>query len=647
MKLDFLEAAASFPPIRTMADVEAIEKTPWSSFALPKSTIAMIEASCNRRPEAIALRFLPSGQVGEQGVCYSYQQYGDRIRQTANAFVRLGVGPEDVVSFMLPNLPQTHFSLWGGQAAGISNPVNPMLEPDHIAGILNSAKTRVLVALAPMPDSDIWDKVVEIRDRVPTLAKVLFVDPCQYLPEERAKAIRAEMPLPSDEWCEDFDKLVDAQSADRFLSDRVIQPEDVASLFHTGGTTGVPKLAPHTHANEVANALVSKVELDINADDVVLCGLPLFHVNGVMVTGLLPLLVGAEIVLATAGGFRTPGLIERFWKLVQQHRITFFSAVPAIYAGLLQVPLDGADVSSLQKSLSGGAALPKAVHENFERLTGLALIEGFGMTEGTCGSVLNPIAGERRSGSIGLRIPYSGARVVKVDADGKYERDCAVDEVGNLVIRGPNVFRGYTDPEKNRDIWVDGDWFNTGDLARQDRDGYLWLAGRSKDLIIRGGHNIDPQMIEDVLHQHPAVEMAAAVGKPCDRVGELPVAYVSLKANNHCTESELLAFCQERIPERAALPKDIWIIDTIPLTAVGKTFKPPLRRDAIAKVFTALLESQLAEHRFVLNVHDCKKYGQRVDITVPKDCEANLASLEASLQRYPVHAEVHVAESSL
>ncbi|MGO1502913.1 MAG: AMP-binding enzyme, partial [Marinobacter sp.] len=287
------------------------------------------------------------------------------------------------------------------------------------------------------------------------------------------------------------------------------------------------------------------------------------------------------------------------------------------------------------------------VHENFERLTGLVLIEGFGMTEGTCGSLLNPIAGERRSGSVGLRLPYSGARAVRLDADGKFERDCAVDEVGSLVIRGPNVFSGYTDPEKNHDIWVDGDWFNTGDLARQDSDGYFWLTGRSKDLIIRGGHNIDPQMIEDVLHQHPAVGMAAAVGKPCEKVGELPVAYVSLKANSTCTEAELLEFCQERIPERAAVPKDIWIIDVIPLTAVGKTFKPTLRQDAIAKVFTKLLENQLGEHKFVLNVLDCKRYGQRVDITVSKSCEPQLANLEANLQRYPIHAEVHVAENPL
>ncbi|SFM32768.1 acyl-CoA synthetase [Marinobacter zhejiangensis] len=646
MKPDFLTAAESFPPIRTMDDIEAIEKTPWSSYHFPDSTLEMIEASVQRRPEAVALRFLPTAENGEEGVCYSYRQFGERIRQAANAFIALGVGPEDVVSFMLPNLPQTHFTLWGGQAAGITNAVNPMLEPEHIAGILNGAGTKVLVALAPMPGADIWDKVVAIRDQVPSLQKVLYVDPCQFLPEAQAQAIRAALPLPVEDWCEDFDRLAGAQVSERVLSDRVIKPEDTASLFHTGGTTGVPKLAPHSHGNEVTNALMTAAAFQFNSDDVVLCGLPLFHVNAVIITGLGPLATGAEIVLATAGGFRTPGLVGRFWKLVEQHRVSFFSAVPAIYAGLLQVPFGDADVSSLKKSLSGGAALPKAVHERFEQLTGLVVVEGFGMTEGTCGSMLNPMAGERRSGSVGFRLPYTGARVVQLDEHGAYQRDCDTDEVGTLIISGPNVFAGYTDPEKNRDIWVQEGWFNTGDLARIDREGYFWLTGRSKDLIIRGGHNIDPQMIEDVLHQHPAVDMAAAVGKPCDRVGELPVAYVSLRAGTECTEAELLAFCDERIAERAAIPKNIWIIDAIPLTAVGKIFKPSLRLDAIERELTRVVSEELGGQTFSLRATSCKHHGQRVDVTLGESDRAGVGALTARLQAYPVHVEVHLAAES-
>lgn len=641
MKLDFLESAKSFPPIRTMADIEAIEQTPWSSFKLPENNLVMIEDSAQRTPDAIALRFLPTAKVGEEGVCYTYSQFCERIRQTANAFIQLGVGSEDVVSFMLPSLPQTHFTLWGGQAAGIVNAVNPLLEPDHIAGILNGAKTKVLVALAPTPDSDIWDKVVAIRNRVPSLEKVLFVDACQYLPEPQAKEVRSLFPLPTDEWCDDFDRLVNAQSGEKVFSDRVIRSEDTASLFHTGGTTGVPKLAPHSHANEVANALMSCHALNFNQQDVVLCGLPLFHVNAVIISGLGPLAAGAEIVMATARGFRTPGLLGRFWKLIEQHKVSFFSAVPAIYSGLLQVPKGDADVSSLKKSLSGGAALPKSVHQQFEEITGLALIEGFGMTEGTCGSILNPIAGERRSGSVGFRLPYTGARVVELDEEGRLLRDCDAEEVGTLIISGPNVFSGYTDPEKNQNIWVEKGWFNTGDLARFDRDGYFWLTGRSKDLIIRGGHNIDPQMIEDVLLQHPSVDMVAAVGKPCDRVGELPVAYVSLKGGEKCAEEELLAFCQSRIPERAAIPKDIWIVESIPLTAVGKIFKPTLRLDAIEREFFSVVSEEVGEHRFDLKAAACKVHGQRVDITLSEEASDRAGALKTRLQGYPVYFELH------
>lgn len=642
MGFDFIEKAATFPPIRNREDIAAIEQTPWESYDFPASTLELIERTTQRRPNQTAMRFLMKGTPDENGITYSYSLFLEKVLQTANAFHSLGVGSQDVVSFMLPSLPQTHFTLWGGEAAGIINPINPLLEPEHIAGILNGAGSKVLVALAPFPDSDIWDKVEEIKDQVPSLETVLYVDPCQYLDPDTASAIRSQLPLPQHDWCQDFDKLVNQQPGQHLVSGRRIQPDDIASMFHTGGTTGTPKLAPHTHANEVGNACMVQLTLPLQADEVVLCGLPMFHVNATLVTGLMPLLVGAQIVLATPGGFRTPALMQNFWGVVEKHKVSFFSAVPAVYAGLLQLPVGDHDLSSLRRVLCGGSPLPKAVHSRFEELAGIPMVEGFGMTEGTCGSTGNPMAGQRKTGSIGLPLPYSQARAVILDDNGQLVRDCDVDETGTLIIRGPNVFKGYTDPAKNTDIWVDGDWFNTGDLARIDEDGYFWLTGRSKDLIIRGGHNIDPQMIEDVLHRHPAVEMAAAVGKPCDRVGELPVAYVSLNAGHDVTADALMAFCQEHIAERAAVPKDIWIQDAIPLTAVGKVFKPTLRQDAIRRVFSEVLSKHFPQQDYVIIVNQCKEHGMRADIYLENGSDADIETLAPILATYPVHAEFHL-----
>ena len=286
--------------------------------------------------------------------------------------------------------------------------------------------------------------------------------------------------------------------------------------------------------------------------------------------------------------------------------------------------------------------MPVELIRQFESKTGLTLIEGYGLTEGTCGSCANPPIGERRPGSIGLPMPYCDVTIKVLDEQGNYLRDAAPNEIGNLCIRGATVFNGYLQSSKNANIWVDGNWFNTGDLGRIDADGYIWLTGRSKDLIIRGGHNIDPQMIEEALHKHPAVAMAAAVGKPDEKAGELPVVYVQLKPGAHANEAELLAHAALHIPERAAIPKDAWIIESIPLTAVGKTFKPALRFDAIARVYqAALLE---LDQRVRVEVLSDDKRGQVAHIHLPAGQTNLAAAITQRLAGFAVAIELHPAD---
>jgi fatty-acyl-CoA synthase len=232
--------------------------------------------------------------------------------------------------------------------------------------------------------------------------------------------------------------------------------------------------------------------------------------------------------------------------------------------------------------------MPVNTFRAFEAQFNVRLLEAYGLTEGTCICATNPPDGERRVGSVGFRLPYQQMRVVQLDDAGYYVRDATPDEVGIVSISGPQVFQGYKQDQHNQGIWLDiaGErWLNTGDMGRQDENGYFWLVGRKKDLIIRGGHNIDPAMIEDILINHPSVAFAAAVGRPEARLGEIPTAYVELKPGQSTTEQDLLAYLGMHIGERAACPRRIKIIEHMPMTMIGKIYKPELRGLEASEVY--------------------------------------------------------------
>lgn len=581
--------------IATLADIEAIESIPIEErIAGLDSTYDVIARAAIRRPDAIALTFVPDGDSSATATDLTYRDLFRRVTQAANAFHALDVGPDDVVSYVLPNLLETHVAIWGAQATGIVNAVNPLLEPDHIVHVLNSVEPKVLVTLGATLSEQWWRKIDAVRRQVPSLRAVLVVG------EDR--------PLAADVLA--FGPALDGQPADRLLSGRRIRRDDLAACFHTGGTTGLPKVARHTHLNELADAWSGAVMSGLGGDDTLLCGLPLFHVNGVVVTGLASFMAGARVVLLGSDGFRSKTTIGHFWRNVARFRATFFSAVPTVYSTLLATPIDGTDVSSLRYALCGAASMPPELIRKFEAATGLRILEGYGLTEGTCVSAVNPRDGDRKNGSIGFRIPYQQMKAVVFGRDGGYERDCGADEIGHLVIKGPNVFPGYRAEQANRGIWIGDGWLDTGDLARQDADGRFWLTGRQKDLIIRGGHNIDPSMIEEAMMTHPAVELAAAIGKPDAYSGELPVVYVSLRPGHAASVRELHEHARTSIPERAAVPSEVIIRDSLPVTAVGKIFKPELRFDATRRVLETALQKVSGEvASFLVTVCADAKHG--------------------------------------
>jgi len=615
------------------ADIDDIERVPLDRRAPFHSTYEVIRRAANKRGDRPAITFLRQGGADEAPVVMSYRDLLSRVNQAANMFADLGVGPGDAVSYLLPNLPQTHVTIWGAQAVGIVNAINPLLKPEQIAHLLDAAGSLVLVTLGPVPGSDLWDRVEAVRGLYPKLETILQVGGQIGGSGDGRDGIHA------------FDAMLDRYPADRLVTVRDIAPDDVCALFHTGGTTGAPKLVRHIHRNEIYAAWALACIGDFTPDDVALLGLPLFHVNAVMLTGLAPFLAGASTVLLSPAGYRNPVVIRDFWRIVARYRATFFSAVPTVYAALLDVPVGDADIGSLRYGTCGAAPMPVEVFRAFERRTGVKILEGYGLTEATVVSSANPLYGERRVGSIGLRLPYQAMKAVRFDDQGRYERDCAPGEIGVIAVKGPNVTPGYVHGTMNEALFLEGGWLNTGDLGRQDAEGYFWLVGRARDMIKRGGHIIDPAMIEEGLHRHPAVALAAAIGKPDAYAGELPMAYVTLKPEAAATPEELAEWSRTHAAEPAAAPAEIVILDAMPVTAIGKIYKPALRQDAIRRAFEAELRPiTQAGIGITVAVENHEVHGTVAIVNVrgvPKGRrDAVRARILRALGRYPIKVEV-------
>jgi fatty-acyl-CoA synthase len=377
--------------------------------------------------------------------------------------------------------------------------------------------------------------------------------------------------------------------SDQLVSGRTFSGSDIAAYFHTGGTTGTPKLVRHTHTNQVYQAWAVNLLFKSQPGAQFLFGMPLYHVGGSLSQVLVTLSAGGCLVVLSPSGWRNPNAVKNIWALIDRFKPEAFSSVPTVLAAAMTIPPGQADISSLRFAAAGGSAIPVAVGQAIQDKLKLPVLEVYGMTETS--SVHTTAYPERpiRLGSAGLPLPYSRVRIVKLDAAGKYERDCAADEIGVVTMAGPGVFGGYLNDAHNEGAFVDGNWVNSGDLGRLDADGYLWITGRAKDLVIRGGHNIDPQPIEEIMFRHPAVALAAMVGQPDAYAGELPVGYVQLKPGASVEAGELEAWVRERTPERAAVPVQVIAIDPMPLTGVGKVFKPQLRWDAATRVFEKVL----------------------------------------------------------
>jgi fatty-acyl-CoA synthase len=562
---------------------------------VPTSTYQLLRDAAHTWPDAVASQWIPDPARYTDCLTWTYADLAARVTQIANALTALGVRRADAVTLCGVNTSVLYAATLAAQAVGIAAPVNPVLSGEHLTHLIRGTGSRVVVAAGPELDEARWHRLLAVCADVGVRA-VLVLRP--------DAATGAPPPLPADSGMlvAYLDDLAAGQPAYRLVGARPPVPEDLAAFVHTGGTTGAPKVAAHTHANQLACARGIALSTGLAPGEAVLGGLPLFHVNALLVTGLAPMFAGLRVVWPGPAGYRNPDLYARLWTLVEHYRIAGMSAVPTVYAALSRVPVD-ADISSLRLPIVGASPLPPSVREDFAAHTGRRLLEGYGLTEATCASTFTP-PGQERAGSVGRVLPGQQVKTVRIGDDESWT-DCAPGEVGVLVIGGPTVFAGYvTDPATggprvSRDGAVHGGWLNTGDLGRVDREGFVYLTGRAKDLIIRGGHNIDPRVIEDGLLRHPAVRAAAAVGRPDRHAGEVPVAYVVPadpdRFDDPEFEVELHAWAATAIGEPAARPKRIHPIPDIPTTAIGKQYKPALVADAAARAVTdALADAGIA-----------------------------------------------------
>ena len=554
----------------------------------PASTYQLLLDAARTWPDSVATQWIPDPGGYTRCLAWTYADLAGTVTQIANALTALGVRRTDAVTLSAPNTSMLYATTLAAQAAGIAAPVNPTLSDDHLAGLIRRAQSRVVVTAGPELNEQLWRRMLAVARRAGVTAVLAL----------RPDGARGDPPvLPTDGLAGPdltvayLDEVIAGQQSGH-LAGGLPQPGDLAAFVHTGGTTGAPKIAAHTHANQLACGRGIAEAAGLAAGEAALGGLPLFHVNALIVTGIAPMFAGLRVVWPGPAGYRDRALYARFWKIVQHYRIAAMSAVPTVYRTLTDVPVD-ADISSLRLPIVGAAPLPSAVREAFAAHTGRRLLEGYGLTEATCATTFTR-PGEERPGSVGRVLPGQQIKAVRADGDGPWA-DCAPGETGVLVIGGPAVFAGYvTDPGtggprvSRGDIVHDG-WLNTGDLGSIDADGFVYLTGRAKDLIIRGGHNIDPRVIEEGLLRHPAVAAAAAVGRPDRHSGEVPVAYVVPAGPGRFDEAELLAWAGTTIGEPAARPKRIYPIEAIPVTAIGKHYKPALAADAAARAAADVL----------------------------------------------------------
>jgi fatty-acyl-CoA synthase len=558
--------------LRSIADIETIERTPIDDrLTIVDFSQRMRLALAMRDPDDTAIQYVVDGDVNSVPEQVSFHGLRRNIARTRSLLRAHDIGRDDVVAILLPAVPSIYWSILGAMECAIPFPLNWMLEPAHVLHLLREANAKAVIALGPTRGFRIWESLASIRSELPRNTPIWSVTGPggETLPES------------------DLDSQIALQPDGIDVPD-TISGEHVAAYVHSGGTTGFPKIVKLSHRNISFRHWTLQLASRLVLGEVVLHDSPMFHVGG-LGRCLPPLASGASILIPSIMGARDKRYIANYWKFVEKYGVTRLSGVPTTLAVLAKTPPVDEDLSSLKPYfITGSTALPASVRTEFERISGVRVLNSYGMTENTASIAIDLRDGVAKDGSSGVRLPYTQIRVAAVDEQNRVVRHCGPDEIGMLLVNGPGL-TSYVNPKHHRASRTEDGWLITGDLGRIDRDGYLFITGRTKDLIIRGGHNIDPALIEEPLLKSSEVLHAAAVGKPDAYAGELPVAFVQLTPGSRATPSDLIAFLIAHISEKAAIPKEIFILDKIPLTDIGKPIKAALRQEAAERAFRSIL----------------------------------------------------------
>ncbi len=477
---------------------------------------------------------------------FTYAEVDEISGRVAASLQRLGLAPGQKVAVHLPNVPQFVFTYFGVLKAGLALvPLNPLLRAPEIAYHLDNSDSALLVTFDAFAG-----EAMKGAAGVGDLPIYVVTSPGNTTVPEGARR---------------FDELFQAQDTGDIVPTNA---DDTAVLLYTSGTTGRPKGAELTHFQMYMACTVGGEAFGYVPEDIALLVLPLFHVFGLSSTFNVAVRFGGTVVLMPR--FEVGPVLDA----LEQHRCTVICGVPTMFIALLQADTSGRDLSALRVGVSGGASIPGEVIRGFEeKYRGVVILEGYGLSETVALATFNRSAEDRRVLSIGR--PMWGVDIRIVAEDGS-ELPAGPDNVGEIVIRGHNVMKGYyKNPEGTAEA-LRGGWFHTGDLAYRDKDGFYRIVDRKKDLVIRGGFNVYPREVEEVLYQHELVTEAAVIGRPDERLGEEVVAFVSLRQGATVEPDELIAFCKERLAAYK-YPRDVRILDDLPKNATGKILKTELR----------------------------------------------------------------------
>jgi acyl-CoA synthetase (AMP-forming)/AMP-acid ligase II len=473
------------------------------------------------------------------GRSWTYREFDEAVNRTARVLAAQSITKGDVVSLLLPNSAEYVIAYFACFKSGaLAGPVNSLLKPEEIAYVLNDSESKLFLT-----NSEFLPRLEGLKGRAPSLRSVLVFD-------DWGEVARGH-----------------GGGGDAKWRDAPLARDDEAIIIYTSGTTGKPKGCLLTHGNLIANARQIVEWLGFTEDDRLLSVMPLFHMNAVSVTTMSALYAGGSTVVSPRFS------ASRFWQIISDYRVTSFGSVATMLSMLLAnypggVP-EGLKTDSLRFAMCGSAPVPAEVLRRFEETFGCLVVEGYGLSESTCRSTFNPPDARRRPGSCGQPI---GNEMRVVDED---DREVPAGELGEIVLRGENVFKGYfRNPEATARAFRGG-WFHTGDIAYRDAEGFFYIADRKSDMIIRGGENIYPREIDELLYTHPDVAEAAAVGVPDELYGEEVAAFVVLKEGRAATEEEIIAFCRARLADYKC-PKSVRFREALPKGPTGKVLKREL-----------------------------------------------------------------------